>query len=88
MASELTREQVIRIASKLISDRGGDPGSMASVLDLAALGLTNGAWRNTCVEDWHAEGRLSDGDMLRINARTSHSAQIPKFKVHTLRNDA
>ncbi|WTW93477.1 hypothetical protein OG216_08865 [Streptomycetaceae bacterium NBC_01309] len=45
---------------------------MTSVLDLAALGLTNGAWRNTCVENWHAEGRLSDGDMLRINTRTTH----------------
>jgi hypothetical protein len=28
----------------------------------------NSAWRNTCVEDWHAEGRIHDGDMMRINS--------------------
>ena len=35
-----------------------------------ALGLVNGVWRNTSVENWHAEVRLHDGDVLWIN---SHS---------------
>jgi hypothetical protein len=39
--------------------------------DLAAIGLVNGAWRNTCVENWRAEGRLRDGDMLRVNSHTT-----------------
>lgn len=38
---------------------------------LTALGLVSSAWRNTCVEDWHAEGRLHDGDMLRISSHMS-----------------
>lgn len=46
-----------------------DPTQLRPMLRLAALGLVNSAWRNTCVEDWHAEGRLHDGDMLRINAQ-------------------
>ena len=41
------------------------------MLDLAAIGLVNGAWRNTCAENWHAEGRMRDGDMLRINSHTT-----------------
>lgn len=31
----------------------------------------NGAWRNTCVENWHAEGRLEDGDMLRASSHAT-----------------
>src|SRR5215469_16334946 len=41
------------------------------VLDLAAIGLVNGAWRNTCVEAWHVQGRMRDGDMLRVNSHTT-----------------
>ena len=41
------------------------------MLDLAAIGLVNGARRNTCVESWHVEGRLRDGDMLRVNSPTT-----------------
>jgi hypothetical protein len=29
------------------------------VIDLAALGLINSAWRNTRVEDWNAEARMA-----------------------------
>jgi hypothetical protein len=43
--------------------------SLRPVLRLAALGLVHSAWRNTHVEDWHAEGRLHDGDMLRISSQ-------------------
>lgn len=48
-----------------------DPDNLAKLLDLVAIGITNGTWRNSCVEDWHAEGRLSDGDMMRINSHTT-----------------
>jgi hypothetical protein len=48
-----------------------DPNNLATVLDLVAIGITNGTWRNSCVEDWHAEGRLSDGDMTRTNSHTT-----------------
>jgi len=44
---------------------------LGPVLDLAAIGLVNGAWRNTCVEGWHVEGRMRDGDMLRVNSHTT-----------------
>ncbi|WP_104113008.1 hypothetical protein [Micromonospora chalcea] len=51
---------------------GIEPDRAAAVLDLAAVGVVNNAWRNGPVEDWHAgDGPLNDGDMLRINAHTS-----------------
>ena len=50
---------------------GIDPHDAAVVLDLAAVGIVNNAWRNSPVEDWHAQGRLDDGDMLRINAHST-----------------
>ena len=33
---------------------GIDPGRVGPVLDLAAVGIVNSAWRNSPVEDWHA----------------------------------
>jgi len=51
---------------------GVDPDRLGAVLDLAAVGLVNGAWRNSPVEQWHAGAApLSDGDMLRINSHTT-----------------
>jgi hypothetical protein len=50
---------------------GVDPRHLTPVLELAALGLINSAWRNTAVENWHAQGRLHDGDMLRINSHST-----------------
>ncbi|MGH8908817.1 MAG: hypothetical protein ACRD0K_20565 [Egibacteraceae bacterium] len=50
---------------------GIDPDDAATVLDLAAIGITNGAWRNGPVEDWHAQGRIRDGGMLRANVATT-----------------
>lgn len=50
---------------------GTDPDDLATLLSLVAIGIVNGSWRNSCVENWHAEGRLSDGDMMRINSRTT-----------------
>jgi len=50
---------------------GVDPDDAAVVVDLAAIGITNGAWRNSPLEDWHAEGRIFDGGMLRTNVATT-----------------
>ncbi|MFF7185721.1 hypothetical protein ACFZAR_10820 [Streptomyces sp. NPDC008222] len=55
----------------LRSKAGVDPSRLPTLLDLVAIGVTNGAWRNSCIENWHAEGRLSDGDMMRINSYTT-----------------
>ncbi|MBN1172036.1 MAG: hypothetical protein JXA67_07665 [Micromonosporaceae bacterium] len=51
---------------------GIDPAELGQMLDLAAVGFVNSAWRNSPVEGWHAGNRpLGDGDMLRINAHTT-----------------
>ena len=64
------REQAL-VRAMLQLQVGIDPDDPGSVLDLTALGFVNNVWRNSPVEDWHSEGRLDDGDMLRINAHTS-----------------
>ena len=57
---------------QILRDQAGiDPRSLRPLLRLAALGLVNSAWRNTDVENWHAEGRLHDGDMLRVSSHMS-----------------
>lgn len=69
---DLSPEREEQLIEDLLRERAKiDPGKVGPVVDLAALGLVNGAWRNTCVENWHAEGRLSDGDMLRVNSHTT-----------------
>jgi hypothetical protein len=71
-ASDLTPEREEQLTVDLLRERAGiDPGKVGPVVDLAAIGLVNGAWRNTCVENWHAEGRIHDGDMLRVNSHTT-----------------
>ena len=66
---ELSPEQEEQLIGEMLRERGGiDPGRLGPVIDLAALGLVNSAWRNTCVEHWHAEGRMHDGDMMRVNS--------------------
>jgi len=66
---ELNPEPEEQLIGEMLRERGGiDPCRLGPVADLAALGLVNSAWRNTCVEDWHAEGRVHDGDMMRINS--------------------
>jgi hypothetical protein len=77
MASgELHPEREEQIMIGLLRERGGiDPGMVGPVLDLAAIGLVNGTWRNTCVETWHMQGRMRDGDMLRVNAHATWRAR-------------
>jgi hypothetical protein len=75
-ADELTSEREEQLIYEVLRERGRiDSDRIGPVLDLAAMGLVNGAWRNTCVEDWHATGRLRDGDMLRINSQTTWRAR-------------
>ena len=73
---ELNPEREEQLIGEMLLERGGiDPGRLGPVIDLAALGLVNSAWRNTCVEDWHAEARMHDGDMMRINSHMTWRAR-------------
>ena len=69
---ELSPEREDELLQQVLRDQVGvDPGQLRPILELAALALVNSAWRNTAVENWHAEGRLHDGEMLRINSHAS-----------------
>lgn len=69
---ELSPERQMELIDQMLRDYGRiDPDDLGAVMGLLALGVVNSAWRNTCVEDWHAEGRLHDGDMLRINSHST-----------------
>jgi hypothetical protein len=60
------------LSRTILRDQVGiDPRQLTPILELAAIGLINSAWRNTAVENWHAQGRLHDGDMLRINSHST-----------------
>ncbi|MGO9078607.1 MAG: hypothetical protein ACLQDY_06140 [Streptosporangiaceae bacterium] len=69
---ELSPEREDELVQQVLRDQVGiDPHQLRPILELAALGLVSSAWRNTSVENWHAAGRLHDGDMLRINSHAS-----------------
>jgi hypothetical protein len=71
-AGDMTPEREEQVMADLLREQVGiDPGKVGPLVDLAAIGLVNGAWRNTCVENWHAAGRMRDGDMLRVNSHTT-----------------
>ncbi|MBS2965392.1 hypothetical protein KGA66_20240 [Actinocrinis puniceicyclus] len=74
---KLTPDQEVKLIRKLLGEKGvADPESLGHIVAVWAIGLANGAWRNTVVEDWHAgDGPLSDGDMLRINSYTTRGIQ-------------
>lgn len=69
----LSPDREARLIDQVIRERADvDPNNLRPVIDLLSLSMVNGAWRNTCVENWHAgDGPLSDGDMMRINSHTS-----------------
>ncbi|MEV6831272.1 hypothetical protein [Amycolatopsis sp. NPDC051102] len=48
-------------------------GNLAELLDLAAVGIVKHAWRNSPLEDVHADpsSPLTDGEMMRTNAATT-----------------
>ena len=67
-----TQDEVRLVLQGLRSQTGIDPERVGPVLDLAAVGLVNGAWRNSVLEDWHAcGGGLDDGAMMRLNAHAT-----------------
>lgn len=62
------------VLRELLAERGLDPDDVGQMVDVAAVGIAAGWWRNTKVEDWHAGsdvGALSDADMYRINTHTT-----------------
>lgn len=75
--AKLTPDEEVELIRKLLREQGvADPDSLGHIAPVWAIGLANGAWRNTVVEDWHAGGGpLPDGDMLRINSYTTHGIQ-------------
>jgi hypothetical protein len=82
------REQDMTWTPRMLGEYlGVDPNDAAVILDLAAIGIANAAWRNSPLEDWH--GRLSDGWMLRTNVATTKlvraalDAQLDEAFAHT-----
>lgn len=72
-ADRPTKQEELLVAQMLRHQVGIDPDQVGAVLDMAAVGLVNSAWRNSPVEDWHAgDGPLSDGGILRVNSHTTH----------------
>ena len=48
-AADMTPEREEQLTADLLRERAGiDPGNAGQLADLAAIGLVNGAWRNTC----------------------------------------
>ena len=69
-AADMTPEREEQLTADLLRERAGiDPGNAGQLADLAAIGLVNGAWRNTCVENWHAQPR-------EPRRRDSHRRQV------------
>jgi hypothetical protein len=69
--SSVYEPEPAKIPQLLREHIGVDPNDAALVLNLAAIGITNGTWRNSPLEDWHAAGRIHDGGMLRTNVATT-----------------
>jgi hypothetical protein len=47
---------------------GVDPDDDAALRWAVAVRAAHLLWRNTVLEDWHAAGRLHDGEMMRNNS--------------------
>jgi hypothetical protein len=61
------KQRLLRAAAELLPS----PLTLAVVARVAAVGITHDAWRSGPVEDWHAAGRISDGQMMRISSMTT-----------------
>jgi hypothetical protein len=69
---KLSPEHEDELIRTILRDQVGvDPFHLTAILELTPLGVINSAWRNTVVENWHAEGRVYDGDLLRINSHST-----------------
>jgi hypothetical protein len=73
-AGDKARETEL-IGRMLAGRLGIDPGRLGPVADLLAIGLVHDGWRNRRVEQWHASGRLTDADLLRIDSHLTHRAR-------------
>ena len=56
---DLSPEREEQIMNALLRERGIDQSKVGPVLDLAAIGLVNGAWRNTCVAERARPGTVT-----------------------------
>jgi hypothetical protein len=56
-----------------LREQGIHPDDVAALVKLAPLALTHMCWRNSVLEDWHADRTrpLSDADMFRANVETT-----------------
>lgn len=55
---EPAHEQEDQFICEMLRERYGiGQDGLEQVVDLAAIGIVHDAWRNTCVEDWHADGQ-------------------------------
>jgi hypothetical protein len=65
------------VARATICDAAGrvrvNPRDRTEVLDLAAVAIARLVWRDSPVEDWHADpdSRINDADLMRANAATT-----------------
>ena len=79
-AADMTPEREEQLTADLLRERAGiDPGNAGQLADLAAIGLVNGAWRNTCVENWHAQRRepqRREPQRREPRRRDSHRRQV------------
>ncbi|GLZ77190.1 hypothetical protein Afil01_19970 [Actinorhabdospora filicis] len=58
---------------RVLADRVGvDPDRLMTVLDLAAIGLTDALWTHGPVMRWFGQRRISDGELLRTTMHTVH----------------
>lgn len=92
----VTPERESELIDGLLREQVGiDTAQLSPVVDLVAIGLANSAWRNSPVEAWHAGGRLSNGQMLRVNSSTTwrirqllaHWLAEAGFSLHTSTSD-
>src|SRR5882724_2502184 len=68
----ISPEREAQLIDEMLHERVGiDASLLRPIIALAAIGLVNSRWRNSRVEDWHARGRISDGEMLRINSHAT-----------------
>lgn len=64
-----TMEEMRRVLTERV---GVDPDKLSTVLDLAAIGLTDAMWTHGPVMRWFGQRRITDGDLLRTTMHTVH----------------
>lgn len=69
----MTRESLEQFARTTIARGGIHPDDIPRLLTMAPAGLAVMCWRNTALEDFHADpdSRISDGRMMQLNVRAT-----------------